>query len=98
MNDTLKIIISAIGGAIVSGIFGVWGQKLKNTSSNESVYAEHTDIMWDRLDKITNERDELKEQVIKLNAKIDEQSKIIDQLTRQMSALNSKFQDWESEN
>lgn len=98
MSDTIKVIVSAIGGAIVSGIFGVWLQKLKNTGSNESVYAEHTDSLWDRLDKITDERDELKEQVIRLNAKIDEQSKIIDQLTRQMSTLNTKFQDWESEN
>lgn len=97
MNSTVIAIVGAVAGGVVTGFYNVWVQKTKNIGTNEGIYAEHTDSLLDRLDKITGERNDLKEQVIKLNAKIDEQSKIIDQLTKQMGDLNTKFNTLEEE-
>ncbi|MQS52182.1 hypothetical protein [Companilactobacillus mishanensis] len=91
MNDTFLALLSAVGGGAITGLTGVWGLHVKNRGSNEQVYAEHTDELFDRLDKITSERDDLKEQVIKLTAKVNEQTKVIDQLNKQMGELNIKF-------
>lgn len=90
-QETIRILISAIGGAVITGVFGVWLQRLKNQGSNENVYADHTKELFDRLDQITQERDELKVQVIKLQDQVSKQNNTIDALNKQVGALNSKF-------
>jgi len=93
-QETIRILISAIGGAVVTGIFGVWLQRLKNQGSNENVYAEHTEDLFKRLDKITNERDDLKEQVIELKGQVEKLNDVIDSLNEQMGNLTSKLEDF----
>lgn len=97
-SETIRTIISAIVGAIITGVFGVWLQRLKNQGTNENVYADHTKELFDRLDQITQERDDLKEQVIKLQGQISQQNEliqkqngIIDSLNEQVGELNNKF-------
>jgi len=90
-QETIRILISAIGGAVITGIFGVWLQRLKNQGSNENVYADHTKELFDRLDQITQERDDLKVQVIKLQDQVSKQNNTIDALNKQVGVLNSKF-------
>lgn len=90
-QETIRILISAIGGAVITGVFGVWLQRLKNQGSNENVYADHTKELFDRLDQITQERDDLKVQVIKLQDQVSKQNNTIDALKKQVGALNSKF-------
>lgn len=90
-QETIRILISAIGGAVITGIFGVWLQRLKNQGSNENVYADHTKELFERLDQITHERDDLKVQVIKLQNQVSKQNNTIDALNKQVGVLNSKF-------
>ncbi|KRK80382.1 hypothetical protein [Companilactobacillus nodensis] len=90
-QETIRILISAIGGAVITGVFGVWLQRLKNQGSNENVYADHTRELFDRLDQITQERDDLKVQVIKLQDQVSKQNNTIDALNKQVGVLNSKF-------
>jgi len=90
-QETIRILISAIGGAVITGVFGVWLQRLKNQGSNENVYADHTKELFDRLDQITQERDDLKVQVIKLQNQVSKQNNTIDALNKQVGVLNSKF-------
>lgn len=90
-QETIRILISAIGGAVITGVFGVWLQRLKNQGSNENVYADHTRELFDRLDQITQERDDLKAQVIKLQDQVSKQNNTIDALNKQVGVLNSKF-------
>ncbi|MBL3531063.1 hypothetical protein JMJ99_06740 [Companilactobacillus zhachilii] len=90
-QETIRILISAIGGAVITGVFGVWLQRLKNQGSNENVYADHTKELFDRLDQITQERDDLKVQVIKLQDQVSKQNNTIDALNKQVGVLNSKF-------
>ena len=90
-QETIRILISAIGGAVITGVFGVWLQRLKNQGSNENVYADHTKELFERLDQITQERDDLKVQVIKLQEQVSKQNNTIDALNKQVGELNSKF-------
>jgi len=90
-QETIRILISAIGGAVITGVFGVWLQRLKNQGSNENVYADHTKELFDRLDQITQERDDFKVQVIKLLDQVSKQNNTIDALNKQVGVLNSKF-------
>lgn len=92
------MLLSAIAGGLLTGISGVLVQRLKNQGSNENIYAVHTKELFERLDQITHERDDLKDQVNELQNKIDDQSRIIeeqgktiDALNTQMGTLNNKF-------
>lgn len=71
----------------MTGIFGVWLQRLKNQGSNENIYADHTNDLFKRLDRITSERDDLKEQVIELKAQVQELNSVIDSLNERMGNL-----------
>lgn len=94
MIDTIKVLISAVAGGVVTGIFGVWLQRTKNRGTNESVYAEHTEDLFKRLDKITNERDDLKFQVIELKGQVKKLNGVIDSLNEQVGELTSKLDDF----
>lgn len=100
-QETIKTLISAIGGAVMTGVFGVWLQRLKNQGSNENIYADHTNDLFKRLDRITSERDDLKEQVIELKAQVQELNSVIDSLNERMGNLTiqlNKFTKKEEEN
>lgn len=90
-SETIRTIISAIVGAIITGVFGVWLQRLKNQGSNENIYAEHTNDLFKRLDEITDERDDLKKQVIELRAEVAQLNTVIDSLNGQMGNLTNQL-------
>lgn len=94
MIETIRVAISAVVGGVVTGVFGVWLQRTKNKGTNESVYAEHTEDLFNRLDKITNERDDLKIQVIELKGQVEKLNGVIDSLNEQMGKLTSKLEDF----
>lgn len=93
-QETIRTLISAIGGAVITGVFGVWLQRLKNQESNENVYADHTNDLFERLDKITSERDDLKEQVIELKAQVEKLNSVIDSLNEQMVNLTAQLNEF----
>jgi peptidoglycan hydrolase CwlO-like protein len=95
LSSTIIAIVSAVSGAAVTGFYNVWVQKTKNVGNNESVYAEHTEDMWKRLDDLTYERDDFKSQVITLQAEVEEQTRVIDQLNKQIGELSNKFEELE---
>lgn len=75
----IPAFITALGGWIV-------GSRNDGTS-RENVYAQHTQEMWDRmdklnekLDKVTQERDELKEQLQMMSLKMKTLQDSIDKL------------------
>lgn len=105
MTDLIKIIVSAVGGAIVGGFFNVWLQHVKNQGGNEKVYAEYSEDMYQRTKKAMDERDDLKQQVIEMRVQISEQSKtikkqskVIDGLTAQVEKLRTQFKSMEDKN
>jgi uncharacterized coiled-coil DUF342 family protein len=78
--------IAGVLGALL-GVFGtMYTAKLKH-SDHEDVYADHTAELFERLDKITQERDDLKGQVIALQGKVEEQTAQIEALKTQMASL-----------
>jgi len=94
MIDTIKVAISAVVGGVVTGVFGVWLQRLKNKGVNESVYADHTQELFKRLDKITQERDDLKDQVIELKGQVKQLNIVIDSLNNQMGNLTAQLNEF----
>lgn len=89
--------IGAIIIAIISGVGGWYANKSKKVSSTESVYAEHTRDLWDRLDKLSNElnlvtkeRNELQIQVEQLRKQIADQSRMIGNLQLEVKNLTNK--------
>ncbi|WP_025024737.1 hypothetical protein [Companilactobacillus nodensis] len=95
MIETFKVVISALGGAFITGLFGVWLQQLKNKNNSEGIYADHIEELFERLDKTTEERDGLKGQVSDLTFQLIEQKKVVDSLTRQMGDLKNKLNEIE---
>lgn len=89
--------IGAIIIAIISGVGGWYANKSKKISSTESVYAEHTRDLWERLDKLSNElnsvtkeRNELQIQVEQLRKQIADQSRMIGNLQLEVKNLTNK--------
>lgn len=84
--------------AVISGIGGWYANKSKKVSSTESVYAEHTQDLWKRLDKVsddlisvTKERNDLQIQVEQLRKQIESQSKIIGNLQLEIKKLTAEI-------
>lgn len=79
-------ILSFIGG-LTAAAATFLGVKIKTASQNEAVYAQHIKELFVRLDKTTQERDDLQRQVIKLQSQVNEQSRQIKELREQISNL-----------
>lgn len=89
--------IGAIIIAIISGVGGWYANKSRKVSSTESIYAEHTRDLWERLDKLSNElnsvtkeRNELQIQVEQLRKQIADQSRMIGNLQLEVKNLTNK--------
>lgn len=75
-----NILSAVLGGGTVAALINYAGSKSSDSVKREDVYADHTQELFDRLDKLTEERDGLKDQVL-------EQSKTIDTLNTQIKQL-----------
>lgn len=78
----LSAIVAALGTFLVG--------KLNSSSTRESVYADHYEQLLTRIDKLTGERDNLKAQIVKLQEQIARQSKVIDELSKQIALLKKE--------
>ncbi len=103
-------LTSLLGGGALGGIITAaltyFSKRNESHSHTETVYADHADDLFDRIDKLTEERDKSNRQAIKLQAKVEaqtmtvakleekvaEQNKIIDKLTRQIGELNERIE------
>ena len=81
--NNLIPLLSAIVAAVASFLVS----KLNSSSTREGVYAAHYGELLNKIDQLTNERDDLKDQILKLQEQIRTQSRIIDELTKQIEEL-----------
>lgn len=100
MVDNFKFIVSALGGAFVTGVFGLLLQKLRNDGSNESVYAAHYLENVDKINALVDERSDLKSknsklesELIEVRADLKRQRNVTDQLARQIGDLKRQMED-----
>lgn len=100
MVDNFKLVISAIGGAFVTGVFGLLLQKLKNNGSNEGIYADHYLENVDKINALVDERSDLKSknsklesELIEVRADLKRQRNVTDQLARQIGDLKRQMED-----
>lgn len=94
--DNIKFVISALGGAFITGVFGLWLQKLKNNSSNEGIYASHFSENVDMINKLSKEGVDLRNKNAKLEMELTkvkndliQQRKVVDTLTKQVGVLQN---------
>ncbi|MEK1387083.1 hypothetical protein HCZ02_09265 [Limosilactobacillus fermentum] len=80
MKEIVIAVVSSLFGGALGAFFNYKGKTVSAIASQEDVYADHTKELFKRLDKLTDERDELKDQVL-------EQSKTIDILNGQIKQL-----------
>lgn len=80
MHVLANILSAVLGGGTVAAVINYASSKSSDSVKREDVYADHTQELFGRLDKLTDERDELKDQVL-------EQSKTIDTLNTQIKQL-----------
>lgn len=86
-SQIIQYLLPALIGASVS-----WYAASKNNSvQTEELYADHLPEIWQRLDNITKERDELKVQVESLQEQVRDQSKIIDRLNQSVNKLKDSI-------
>lgn len=105
MQQIIIALIGSVFGGAVTAFYSYKGKRLTNTTDSEKIYADHTDDLFARIDKLTDERDKSNREAVKLQAKVEaqtetisklekevtEQSKIIDKLTRQIGELNEQI-------
>ncbi|ETO40016.1 hypothetical protein B808_1125 [Fructilactobacillus florum 8D] len=95
MSDA--IIVAVITGALAFA--GTWysdkkkelSDKQKNKVDLELAYANHMPELLDKIDIITKQRDDLRDQVSKLSDRVEEQSAIIKTLKDTNQSLNNKL-------
>lgn len=93
MVDNIKFVISAIGGAFITGIFGLWLQKMKNSGDH---YLDNVrqinDMVTERSDLIQ------KNTVLEIKLKhveddLKTQRRVTDQLTMQIGDLKRQMEE-----
>lgn len=80
MKEAMIALFSSLFGGTLGAFYNYKGKVATTDASREDIYADHTRELFKRLDKLTDERDELKDQVL-------EQSKTIDTLNGQIKQL-----------
>lgn len=77
--------------ALITAAFTYLGSRKKAASNNESIYADHTKETWERIDKLTGERDDLKQEVIELRIKVAQMTATVDELNKQIGELRQQL-------
>ena len=76
MNEFMREALIGCLGAFISAVFTYRSSRDKDSVDREDVYADHTPMLWDKIDQQSKT--------------IEEQSKTIDALTRQVEKLRTE--------
>ena len=90
MNETIKELLIGCLGALITAIFAYRGDKKKVLADREDIYADHTQMLWDKIDKQSKVIDKLTTQVEDLrteNAKLVER---VQTLSAQVTRLSKE--------
>ena len=85
MNWTVIVqSVLTFAGGFVAAYWSFKGSVKKASYSNEGIYAEKTGDLFERIDRLTDERDDLKNQVMKLQDEVQDLTRAVDELKRQL--------------
>lgn len=90
MHQVIIAVISSIFGGAVTAFYGYKGKQVASKTDGEKTYAEYSSELFDRIDKLTQERDRSAKQVIKLQSKVDGQDRTIKEQTATIHKLEKK--------
>ena len=90
MHQVIIAVISSLFGGAVTAFYGYKGKQVASKTDGEKTYAEYSSELFDRIDKLTAERDKYGKQVIKLQSKVDVQDTTIKKQTETIHKLEKK--------
>lgn len=93
MKEIVIAVVSSLFGGALGAFFNYKGKTVSAIASQEDVYADHTKELFDRLDKLTRERDGLKEQNIELISQVHQLQQQTNQLKKQVQSLTRQVKD-----
>lgn len=87
MKEIIITVISSLLGGALGAFWNYKGKVVDSSASLEDIYADHTEELFKRLDNLTNERDDLKQQNINLMNEVKQLRAQVRNLTTQVNKL-----------
>ena len=84
MKEIIITVISSLLGGALGAFWNYKGKVVDSSASREDIYADHTEELFKRLDNLTNERDDLKQQNINLMNQVKQLRAQVRNLTTQL--------------
>ncbi|QLL69802.1 hypothetical protein [Lactobacillus sp. 3B(2020)] len=92
------LVVTFLSGGGITGLFTYMQSRRDDRTQREEVYADHMPDLFERLDRLTDEREELKKQntelsaqVSSLKSQVDSLNSVIDALNRQVAKLTEEL-------
>lgn len=87
MKEIIITVISSLLGGALGAFWNYKGKVVDSSASRDDIYADHTEELFKRLDYLTNERDDLKQQNINLMNQVKQLRAQVRNLTTQVNKL-----------
>lgn len=88
MNEFMREALIGCLGAFISAVFTYRSSRDKDSVDREDVYADHTPMLWDKIDQQSKTIDALTRQVEKLRTENTRLTRQVTKLTAQVSKLS----------
>lgn len=88
MNEFFREALIGCLGAFISAVFAYRSSRSKDLVDREDVYADHTSMLWDKIDKQSKTIDALTKQVEELRTENTRLVRQVTELTAQVKRLS----------
>lgn len=88
MNEFFREALIGCLGAFISAVFTYRSSRSKDSVDREDVYADHTSMLWDKIDKQSKTIDALTKQVEELRTENTRLVRQVTELTAQVKKLS----------
>lgn len=88
MNEFFREALIGCLGAFISAVFTYRSSRSKDSVDREDVYADHTSMLWDKIDKQSKTIDALTKQVEELRTENTRLVREVTELTAQVKKLS----------
>lgn len=88
MNEFFREALIGCLGAFISAVFTYRSSRSKDSVDREDVYADHTSMLWDKIDKQSKTIDALTKQVEELRTENTRLVRQVTELTAQVKRLS----------
>lgn len=90
MNEAIKEVLIGCLGAVITAVFTYRSDKKKDLTNQEGIYADHTEMLWDKIDKQSKTIEKLTQQVEDLRAENAKLVERVQDLSAQVTSLSKE--------